>query len=172
MKRTISTDLLFYWAREYGIRVVFKPLQVHHPGRLGIADTAKKIIKLDISLESMPQLLKCVFAHEIGHFIYPPRPGHIRYHSRSYIDIDHRERSNIKAIVHQDERLALRWATSILLPDVEFSRIMTSGNYTVNEIADYFDVDPLFVRIKIGYYRAKERERGRKTRWRDLIRRE
>lgn len=169
--RTISTDLLFFWAREQGIKVIFKSLQTNHPGRLGKADTKRKVIKLDITLRSMPRLLKCVFAHEIGHFIYPPRPGHIRYHSRSYVNIKHDERSNIKAIVRQDERMALKWATSVLMPDVEFNRIMENGNYSVKEIADYFDVDPLFVRYKIGYYRAKERDFGRKVKWRDLIKR-
>jgi Zn-dependent peptidase ImmA (M78 family) len=163
--RTISIDLLYFWADEQDIRVVFSPLRAYNTGLLGMADVKRRIIKLDVSLRTMRRLLKCVLAHEIGHFIFPPRPGHIRYHSCSYINIDHDERSNIKAVVHQDERLALKWATSVLMPNVEFNRIIESGNYSVREIADHFDVDPLFVRFKINYYMLRKP----KTRWRDLI---
>ena len=119
----------------------------------------------------MPRLQKCILAEEIGHILYPPRPGHIAYHMAGYKYIDSHKRSNIKALVAQDERRALTWATSVLMPNVKFNRIMENGSYSVSEIAELFVVEPWFARLKIAYYQRKERESGRKTKWKDLIRR-
>ena len=165
----VSTDLLFHWARGMGINIVFSTLRL---GNLGVADAAKNIIVLDVSLRSNPRLLRCVLAHELGHILFPPRPGHIRYHSTNFIDANDGINS-IKVIVGQDERMAQDWSTGILMPDAEFNRVIETGNYSINEIAEMFEVEPRFVLQKIGYYRRKEESAGRMVpKWRDLIRRD
>ena len=161
----INIDLLLYWARRMGIGVVFTELE---PGRLGQANAAKRKIELSHSLSDNLIALKCVLAHEIGHILFPPRPGHIRYHSKGPRNRDY---GIIKTTVAQDERKAQDWAITVLMSDVEFDRIMKKGEMSISEIAEYFEVLPSFVEDRIAYYRRKEESAGRKVRWRDVIRR-
>ncbi|OPY64130.1 MAG: hypothetical protein A4E56_00184 [Pelotomaculum sp. PtaU1.Bin065] len=114
---------------------------------------------------------KCVLAHEIGHILFPPRPGHARYHSRGFHDLEFNERSTTKATVAQDERLAQDWAITVLMSNVEFNRIMEQEEkMSIPKIAEYFEVEQSFVKDRIAYYRRKEEAAGRKVlRWRDLI---
>lgn len=160
---TFSTDRLFYWARLLGITVMFADLPA---GLLGQADADTKTIILDRTLKSSARQFRCVLAEEIGHILHPPRPGHLRYHSKNYWQME--DRSSIKHIVAQDERKALDWATGVLMPDVEFTRIMEAGNYSVSEIAELFEVEPWAALHKIGYYRRKA---DRRVKWCDIIRR-
>lgn len=162
----ISLELLMSQAKAYGIRVFYKTL---HDDLLGEANAETKTITLDVSLLDNPRSLKCVLAEEIGHIVHPPRPGHIRYHSRGF----HRREdySMIKTTVAQDERKARDWATSVLIPDVEFNRMVANGDYSLSELMEYYDVEQWFLEHKISYYRRKERNKGRKVKWRDLIRR-
>jgi len=165
----ISTDRLLFWAYTFGIKVLFKNLQKLHYGLLGRADAENKLIELDDSLKSNPRLLRCILAEELGHIIYPPRPGHARYHSRGYWQME--DTSSIKAIVAQDERKAIDWATCVLMPNVDFGRITEDGLKTLGELAEQYEVDIWFMSYKIGYIRRKARENGQKIKWRDLIRR-
>lgn len=165
----ITTDRLFEWASIFGIKVVFKNLKGLHPGPLGLADAENKTIELDRSLIDSPHQLKAILAEEIGHILYPPRPGHIRYHSRGFWQ--RADCESIRQTVAQDERKALDWATGVLMPDVEFNRIMETGDMSLGEIAERYEVDPLFAKHKINYYRRKERISGRKIKWRNVIRR-
>jgi hypothetical protein len=165
----ITTDSLFEWASIFGIKVVFKNLKGIDSGPLGLADADSKTIELDQSLIDSPRQLKAILAEEIGHILYPPRPGHIRYHSRGFWQ--RADCESIRQSVAQDERKALDWATSVLLPDVEFDRIMENGNLSLSEIAECYEVEPLFAKHKINYYRRKERMSGRKVKWKDVIRR-
>jgi Zn-dependent peptidase ImmA (M78 family) len=167
--KKITLEILKNTAEILGIKIVYAKLP---PGLLGKANAETKIISLNVSLRDNPVQEKCVLAHEIGHVLYPPRPGHIRYYSRNFLDLNFYERSNIKAIVDQDERKALDWATRVLMPDGEFNRIAEEGNYSLKEIADFFDVEPWLVEHKVGYYRRKQRDAGKKIRWRDIIRRD
>jgi len=162
----VSIDNLFVWTQALDIRVIFKKLPL---GLLGKAEASKKVVMLDQSLKDKPRELKCVMAEEIGHILYPPRPGHIRYHSTGFWENDNCGQTKI--LVAQDERMALDWATSVLMPDVEFSRIMDNGNYTLCEIEEEFEVTQWFVAHKIGYYRRQQWELGRRVKWRNLIRR-
>jgi len=77
----------------------------------------------------------------------------------------------LQATVAQDERKALQWATSVLMPDVEFSRAQENGADTIGKLADWFDVEPWFVMVKISYLRRKDRENGQRIKWRDIIKR-
>lgn len=164
----VSTDILFHWAARIGVKIVYTNLP---SGCLGKADATRKAIKLDKSLLDSERKLRSVFSEELGHIISPPRFGHIRYHSIGFYETAYDESSNIKRIVAQDERKALDWATGILLPDVEFGRIMENGNYTLWEIEEIFDVERWLIEHKIGYYRRKQWNLGRRVKWRDLIRR-
>lgn len=167
----VNTDRLFLLTDALDITVEYRELSKINPQLEGVADANKRTITLDTLLKNHPREEKCVFAEEIGHILYPPRPGHILYHRSDFWYYDNNKRSNIKITVAQDERKALDWATRVLVPDVEFNRILESGNFTIGEIAEYFEVEPWFTRLKIAYYRRKEREAGRSIKWRDLIRR-
>jgi len=162
----MNIDILFVWAKALDIKVMFTKMQT---GLYGRADASKKLILLDISLQDNPRSLKCILAEEIGHILIPPRPGHIRYHSKGFYKRE--DCSLIKYSVAQDERKARDWATSVLLGNVDLSRIKEVGSSSINELADYFDVEPWFMEHRIGYLRRKEREIGRKVKWREIIRR-
>lgn len=164
----VTTELLIAQADIYGIEVETETLP---DGLLGKANAEIKTITMNTSIEHISRLYKCVLAEEIGHILYPPRPGHVRYHSTGFVNLHFNQRGNTKIIVAQDERKALDWATSILIPDVEFDRIMEAGNYTIWEITERFDVERWLVDHKIGRYRRKEMDQGRKVKWRDIIKR-
>ncbi len=163
----ISLDLLKSMAKIFGIVILYEELP---SGQSGKANAETKTVTLDVSLKDNPRQHKCVMAEEIGHILFPPRPGHIRYHSRGFYD--HENCSMVKHIVAQDERKALDWATGVLMPNVEFNRTMANGGYLISEIEEMFEVEDWVVQHKIGYYRRKENEAGRKVKWRDIIRRE
>jgi hypothetical protein len=167
--RMISNDSLFIWAKALGIEVCYKRL---HPELYGMADAANKIITLDNQLINEPREQKCILAEEIGHILYPPRPGHIAYHSRQFWELNYYDCSNIRTLVAQDERKALLWATDVLIPDVEFNRILGNGLTTIPELMECFEVTRWFTLLKIAYYRQKERNAGRRVKWRDVVRRE
>lgn len=165
----ISIDKLSAMAKNLGIRVIFKNLKKHRPGLLGMADAESKTITIDESLLKNQRELRCVLSEEIGHIVYPPRSGHVAYHSKGFYQAENC--SVIKHTVAQDERKALDWATGVLLGHVEFDRIKAVGARSISELADYFDVEPWFIEHRIGYLRRKVRDAGQKVRWRDLIRR-
>jgi len=96
----------------------------------------------------------------------------LAYHVVGYRYEDYYQRSYLKSIVAQDERKALRWATNVLMPDLEFLHAVRKGNSTVYSLADYFDVEEWFVLAKIGFIRVQARESGGKIKWRDIIKRE
>ncbi len=114
---------------------------------------------LDNSLKFCTREQKCVLAEEIGHVLYPLRPGHIAYQARGYYDIDNIERSMIKAFVAQYKRRALDWASNALIQDdVEFWRALKEGESTLYDLHEYFSVTEWFLRLKIGYIRRKARD--------------
>lgn len=165
---TINLDHLEWWADFLGVKVCY----THLPkGMLGRAHADIKVIKLDKSLKVNNRLLKCVMAEEIGHILYPPRPGHVRYHSKAYWQTEYVERSNLKVIVAQDERAALDWATGVLMPDVEFWRAVSESVNTIPQLIEYFDVEDWIVRHKVGHIRRQARSEGRRLKWRDIIKR-
>ena len=114
-----------------------------------------------MSLLDNPRQAKCVLAEEIGHILFPPRPGHIRYHSKNFYEKENC--SMIKCTVVQDERLARDWATNILLGNVDSCHIVAVGARSVGELADHFDVEPWLIEHRIGYLRRKARENGQKV---------
>lgn len=156
---------LLCWARELKIDVRYRNLQKKTPGLLGKANAAINTITLDTSLKLNPREHKCVLAEEIGHILFPPRPGHIAYHRKGYWYKDSTERCFIKGIVAQDERKALDWATGVLMPDVVFCRFIENGDKSLPEIADYFDVEEWFAKFKIAYVRRKAKLEGKRLSW-------
>lgn len=168
----ISAERLFIWADKLGIKVVFRNLRKQHPDLLGMADASIRVATLDSSLRFDWRQQKCILAEEIGHILFPPRSGHVRYHSKSFIYSDCIDRSLTKIIVAQDERKALQWATSVLMPDVEFWGAVKDGANTVYQLAEWFNVEEWFVLLKIGFIRRQAREEGQRLKWRDIISRE
>jgi hypothetical protein len=161
-----DAEYLKEMAEIYGIRIKSISLP---KGLLGKASAVTKTIYLDVSLLDNPRQAKCVLAEEIGHILFPPRPGHIRYHSKNFYEKENC--SMIKCTVAQDERLARDWATNILLGNVDSCHIVAAGARSVGELADHFDVEPWLIEHRIGYLRRKARENGQKVKWRGLIRR-
>jgi Zn-dependent peptidase ImmA (M78 family) len=123
------------------------------------------IILLDKSLHSNLKTHRCVAAHELGHHFHPPRSGIIVFHSNNYS-------SQQGITIHQDENKALRWSTELLMPSKEVWAAIKNGYDSVSALADYFNVTEWFARAKIGYIRREERKKGRKLKWRDIIRKE
>ena len=164
-------EALEVFADAIGIEIRYANLHKINERLEGIAYADAGLIVLSDTLKNNHRLHKCVLAEEIGHIINPPKPGHIRYHLTSYWQLDFYEQSNIRITVAQDERKALDWATSVLIPNVDFCPMIVKPLYTVGELAEYFEVEPWFVHLKISYYRCKEREVGRKAKWRDMIKR-
>jgi hypothetical protein len=167
----ITTENLFILTTKLDIEVGFENLRKIHPDLLGMADASRRKIVLDKSLDKSPRQLKCVLSEEIGHILHPPRPGHIRYHSKQYIDTDHIDRSMIKHIVAQDERKALQWATSFIIPNVEFWRAIDEGINTIYSLVDWFDVEKWFMLLKIGFIKRQAREYGHRLKYKDFLRR-
>lgn len=162
----VTVERLLILAYELGITVTYAILR---PGLDGMADAGNKRIVLSWSLRHRPRLLKSVLAEEIGHVLFPPRPGHVRYHSRGYYST--KNSSMVKHIVAQDERKALDWAASVLIPDVDFCNAIKEGVDTVPAMMEYFEVEDWLVWHKIGYIRRKARDSGHRVKWRGIIRR-
>ena len=77
-----SIDNLFDLADELGIDYAYDDLHnKQHPNLDGYADASKRLIVMDKSLLEKPRHHKCVLAEEIGHILFPPRPGHVAYHT-------------------------------------------------------------------------------------------
>ena len=165
----ITLDELCTLVEKLKIRVIFANLRKQNPDYLGKADAATRTITLDISLRDNYRQLKCVLSEEIGHILYPPCCGHIRYHSRAYWQTDHLTRSKMQYNVAKDERMALDWATGILITDEQILSAKDRGINTLPLIAEYFDVEPWIVSLKIGYIRRKGWENGIKYKWTDFI---
>ena len=135
-------------------------------GLYTIHPRAGPVIILDQSLLNHPNLHRCVAAHELGHHFYPPRSNTktIVAFCRSSFTNSQRE-----IIVHQDEQKALRWATELLMPSAAVWMAIGGGCNTLPLLAEAFYVEELFVRLKIGYMRREERDRGRNLRWREIV---
>lgn len=163
----LNSGLLKKQAEIYGIRVVYKLLP---EGLLGEANADAMTITLDMGLLDDPRQHACVLAEEIGHILLPPRPGHVRYHSRGFYQQENC--SLIKHTVAQDERKARDWATSVLLGHVTLCRIQSIGATSIKGLADCLGTEPWLITHRISYLRRKEHAGGRKAKWRDLIKRQ
>ena len=144
-------------------------MRKQNPNYLGKANAATKTITLDVSLKDKPRQLKCVLAEEIGHILYPPGFGHVRYHSQAYWQSNQLDRSKLQYHVAKDERMALDWATGVLISDNQMLSAKKEGINTLPLLAEYFDVEPWIIDLKIGYLRRKGREKGIKYKWTDFI---
>ena len=129
---------------------------------------AGSVIVLDLGLLSQPRLHRCVAAHELGHHFYPPRSRATTFIA-FYRSNQYSTESQKEIIASQDENRALRWATEMLMPSQEVWAAIQDGYDTVSLLAEYFNVCEWFVRVKIGFIRREEREKGIKLKWRDVI---
>lgn len=148
------------------IKITYENLE---EGLLGLADTKERKIKLDISLKHNQRKKKSVLGEEIGHILYPPRAGHITYHSEKFYKKDFLERNKIKNIVAQDERRALDWATNVLVTNVEYNRIKANSTW---ELTEHFQVENWIIHHKISYLRRKAKESGKKISGKDILKKE
>ncbi|WP_066638977.1 ImmA/IrrE family metallo-endopeptidase [Desulfolucanica intricata] len=166
----LSIENLLELTRKLEIIVEYRDLHhEQHPGLDAYADAEKKLIVLDISLKDRLRHYKCVLAEEIGHILFPPRPGHVAYHMRDYQKLDYNNRSNIRAIVAQDERMALSWAANILIPDSELETAIKNGVDSVYTLCEWFDVEVWFMLIRLDLYKKKFGKNGEKNICKDII---
>lgn len=105
------------------------------------------------------RLHKCVLAEEIGHFYTAPRTNLLMAYTSA----------NLKAMMSQDERKAIQWATDFLVPDVELVKALEAGCRSCYELAEYFDVTEWFMYRKMGLLKMCFRRTGLKVRGRDLF---
>lgn len=136
-------------------------------GLYTIHPRAGPLIVLDRTLPGQHRLHRCVAAHELGHHHYPPRSSTktiVAFCRSNYTTNSQRE-----IILHQDENRALKWATELLMPSTEVWAAIRDGYNTLPLLADRFGVEEWFVRFKIGFIRREERDRGRKLRWRSVL---
>jgi Zn-dependent peptidase ImmA (M78 family) len=166
----ISINTLFVIAQRMGIKIIYEDLHQSNPHLEGYAWPDKEIIALDKTLHRRSRQHKCVLSEEIGHFLYPPRPGHKAFHER-YFQMSCQERGNLAVTVAQDEQKALTFATGLLIPDAEFWDLIQNQQSNLRDLMEHFDVEEWFVRVKIGFIRRKARDAGQKLKWKHLIRR-
>jgi len=151
------------------ITIKYEDLHSKRPTLDGYADAGNRLIVLDISLRDNPRHHKCVLAEEIGHILFPPRPGHLAYHMQGYYQLDSYDRSSIKAVVSQDERKAIQWATIFLIPDIELDKSIADGKKTIYEFAEIFEVEKWFMLFRLNFYKRQNRQNGRKTKLKDIV---
>ena len=153
-------------AYAHGIEIAYKNLHAKHPQLDGYAWPYQGLIVLDESLQGKLRQEKCVLAEEIGHCLYPPAAGHISYHYAGYRHLSQWERDNLAVLVTKDERLALHWGTSFLIPDKAFWEYAQKGPHEWWEWLEHFDVEDWFMRAKFGFMRTKH-----PFKWREMIKR-
>lgn len=166
----ITIDHLYTIADQLGGIVVYRDLHARHP-QLD-AYTRPPVIVIDKSLLRQPRHHRCVLAEEVGHLLYPPRPGHVSYHiAQSWDNLDSPSRENLSVLVAQDERKALQWATRMLIPDPVFWEYVDTGPHEIWEWLEEFEVEKWFFEVKVGLVRAQQPIRLR-LRWREILKRD
>ncbi len=144
--------LLWHVAQELCITVRWSDLQSTCPGVYAYVQPFKRLVVLDHSLADKPRRLKCVLAEETGHVLYPPLGDQVVYHlAGAYRMLDSPGRTRLETLVAKDERLALKWATKLLIPDRLFWHFAVQGPHTWDEWLDYFDVEDWFLRAKFEF---------------------
>jgi len=117
------------------------------------------LIVLGEHLHHSRRLHKCVLAEEIGHHYTAPRTSLLTAHASA----------NLKAMESQDERKAMEWATSFLIPDRELAKAVGLGYRSCFELAEYFDVSEWFVYRKLNLLRMCFRRAGLKVKCQDVF---
>jgi Zn-dependent peptidase ImmA (M78 family) len=110
------------------------------------------------------RLHKCILAEELGHHFTVPRTNIFKLYGSCSIEcLDKIQQA-------QDERKALKWASDILIPNVELSRAVSDGCQSVYVLAEWFDVTEWFVFRKLGILETKYRDIGSRIKSRDYSR--
>ena len=145
-----------------GIKIYYDFLHnKQHPLLEGYADLSRNQIFLDISLRMKKRQEKCVLSEEISHFLYPPIKGCVSYHIANYWETDHSKRGWINFWHNKNERLALKWATSFLVPDSAFWTFARAGPHEWYNWLEHFDVEGWFMEAK--FQMAGHREKNLKA---------
>ena len=154
-----------------GIERRWEDIHSRHPDYDGYAVPGRRLIVLDVSIRGTRQE-KCVLAEEIGHCLYPPAADHTLYHSTKYWGLGQWERSTLRCQVAKDERAALEWASSVLIPDWSFWEFARGGGREWWEWLEHFGVTDWMMRVKVGLVRARMRPQAKRMKWRELVRRD
>lgn len=123
-------------------------------------EDAGPLIILDTSLLRKPREHRCILAHEVGHYFTGAKTN-ILHASKSYTAEIERSR---------DEYRAMRWATSILMPDREIhSAVHELGIVNCYELAEHFDVTIQFCMSKLTYIKQCFWKIGTRVKGRDIF---
>lgn len=149
----MDKKLLYLWQKveEENINVLFHQIKcppdnllaayINRPGM-------KPSIILDNSLRYEKTLFRCIFAEEVGHHMMGVSTNFFKA-ERSYRYELHRGRDEIKA---------MRWATDVLIPDIElYLAIKRQGLAEVYELAEYFNVTIPFMMDKLKFVKSTYR---------------
>lgn len=117
------------------------------------------VILLDYTLKQNTRQLRCVLAEEVGHHICGVISNLITIND-DYIQ---------KIIRSRDENRALRWATTVLIPDLELCKAIDKGYRDCYELAEYFCVTPGFMVAKLQFLKKCFRKNGLRVRGRDIL---
>ncbi|MEX0732376.1 MAG: ImmA/IrrE family metallo-endopeptidase [Aquisalimonadaceae bacterium] len=136
--RTVPLDI-DKLVQAYGVSLKRRPLEDDISGHLKAGDTGWIIT---VNSLHHPRRQRFTLAHELGHFILHSGGDH-----RDFVD---------KALFRSDqtspeETEANRFAAGLLMPSEEFKRFAKDQSSKVEDIAEYFGVSALAVRV-----RAKE----------------
>lgn len=141
-------DRLWHIVEKEHIKVIYKEMS-HIPERLhGLYLYDKRfgpLIILGKHLLTNYRLHKCVLAEEIGHLYTSPRTNILTAYTSA----------NLKALMSQDERKALEYATNLLMPNGEFNRAVSEGCQSVYDLAERFDVTEWLVYRKLEILKTK-----------------
>jgi hypothetical protein len=144
-------EMLWHIIQELRIKVKWRNLHSWHPDWDAYAWPARRLIVLDYSVGRIPRREKCVLAEEVGHIFYPPAGNHIVYHSTRFYDLNAWQRNNLSVLVAKDERQALEWGTSFLIPDNAFWKFAARGPHFWEDWLDHFDVEDWFMMSKFKF---------------------
>jgi hypothetical protein len=147
-----------------GYEIIYRDLHGRHPLLEGFVSLKFKKVFIDISVRNTRQE-KCVLAEELGHVLLPPAVDGALYHFAEYKDVFQTqwERDSLEISVAKDERRALRYGTSILIPDQAFWDYAKSKHMWY-EWYEYFEVEDWFMRAKFEFMQTKQH-----FKWRDLV---
>ena len=168
-RKCVTIQSLLFIIAMLNIDFKYEDLHLKDPTHDGFAWPARRIIRLDVSLQGTWSE-RCVLAEEIAHCLFSLIGDNILYHSRAYWDLPQDQRDSIRWWVSKDERAAMLWATSKIISNGSFMRFAARGPHEWREWLEEFEVPSWFMMEKFGIVRAKMQEdRLRPFRWRDLV---
>lgn len=103
------------------------------------------VIGLHIKLPYSSSLTRCILSEELGHHF--TMTGNVIYQHAKYGD---------RIQVGKIEKLALRWAGKLLIPDEDLYKALKHGQPSIYELAQIFNVTEDFARTRLQIFKEEE----------------